>query len=168
MGRKPVYNDLSPLLSVILTITTARPKPPLSLHSSIYTHFTMSVGFHEASFNTLASTLPDSSLDDPIKPWITRLMKHSGGHFSILGVPAILASLSFLYRILWLKRNRVPHPYGRTALIYWPTQLSLAAGCLVLVGLLVYLSSMGDIPNTSDALHGLLAGAKCLLVACVS
>ncbi|KAG0238830.1 hypothetical protein BGX31_003156 [Mortierella sp. GBA43] len=118
-------------------------------------------GSYGTSFGAPASSLADLSPgnNDPIKVWVAWIMNRGGGHLSILGIPAVLASVAFMSRILWLKRNRVPHLYGRTRSIYWSTQLLLGAGFMILLGLLGYLAT---VPDSSSASHGLFAGAICL------
>ncbi|KAG0082184.1 hypothetical protein BGZ90_010508 [Linnemannia elongata] len=67
---------------------------------------------------------------DPTKVWVEYLMHH-GGYFTLLGLPAVIATVTFVSRILWLKNKRTPHNYGRTAWIYWPTQLLIAFGSIL-------------------------------------
>ncbi|KAG0204740.1 hypothetical protein BGX28_003401 [Mortierella sp. GBA30] len=100
-----------------------------------------------------------TTTDDPIQAWIDILLNH-GGHFILLGIPAIFATVAFLYRIRWLKQHRQPHSYGRTSLIYWPTTMLVVFANTVLVYLII--RGVGsDIPNT----RGLLSGARLLFVA---
>lgn len=56
---------------------------------------------------------------------------HHGGYSTLLGLPAVIATVTFVSRILWLKNKRTPHNYGRTAWIYWPTQLLIAFGSIL-------------------------------------
>ncbi|KAF8944053.1 hypothetical protein BGZ47_004716 [Haplosporangium gracile] len=67
---------------------------------------------------------------DPTKVWIEYLMHH-GGYSTLLGPPAVIATITFVSRILWLNNKRTPHNYGRTAWIYWPTQLLIALGSIL-------------------------------------
>ncbi|KAF9140749.1 hypothetical protein BGX30_006056 [Mortierella sp. GBA39] len=69
---------------------------------------------------------------DPIMDWIDGMMAN-GGFAVCLGLPALTLFGGYLYRCWWLRIHRHPHPYGRTAWIYWPTQALLAAGCASLL-----------------------------------
>ncbi|KAF9909324.1 hypothetical protein EC991_008835 [Linnemannia zychae] len=91
---------------------------------------------------------------DPTKAYIEYLMHH-GGYATLFGVPAVIAVLTFISRIVWLKNNRTPHNYGRTGWIYWPTQLLIALGAI----LAIYIASS---PYSS---HGLPLGALLTAVA---
>ncbi|KAF9134617.1 hypothetical protein BGW39_006382 [Mortierella sp. 14UC] len=91
---------------------------------------------------------------DPTMVWIDYLMHH-GGYATLLGVPATIATLTFVARVLWLKNNRTPHNYGRTGWIYWPTQLLIALAAI----LAIYTASS---PYSS---HGLPLGALLMSVA---
>ncbi|KAF9352349.1 Multidrug resistance-associated protein 1 [Mortierella sp. AD094] len=92
--------------------------------------------------------------------WIDFLRNH-GGYFTLLGAPALFASVAFIHRIRWLKRHKQPHTYGRTAFIYWPSQLLLALACLVLLFLIV-----SQWVNASDKSYGLAPGAIAMLITC--
>ncbi|KAG0378549.1 hypothetical protein BGX24_003529 [Mortierella sp. AD032] len=94
---------------------------------------------------------------DPTKLWIDYLMHH-GGYTTLLGAPAVIATLAFVFRILWLKNNCNPHNYGRTGWIYWPTQLMIALGTL----LALYIASS---PYSSN---GLPIGTLLMSVACAT
>ncbi|KAF8928328.1 hypothetical protein BGZ58_009738 [Dissophora ornata] len=61
----------------------------------------------------------------------------------------------------WLTRNRKSHGYGRTNLIYWPSQIFIAIACLILVA--------GAIPlgSTSGPTGGLFLGTVFTLLAWV-
>src|SRR5690554_6950178 len=89
------------------------------------------------------------SYNDPIMVWIDFLMAH-GGYLTLMGIPALIAAVSFIGRMRWLKQNRVPHPYGRTNLIYWPTQICIAIACSIL------LSFVASLTRTSSPGDGLL------------
>ncbi|KAF9368707.1 hypothetical protein CPC16_005109, partial [Podila verticillata] len=95
---------------------------------------------------------------DPVRVAIDYLLTH-GGFLSLLGVPAILATISFVYRILYLKHNRQPHNYGRTDIIYWPTQIFISLACLTLIVLAIF-QCTGDSPSM-----GLIPAALLMLVA---
>ncbi|KFH67840.1 hypothetical protein MVEG_06571 [Podila verticillata NRRL 6337] len=95
---------------------------------------------------------------DPARFAIDYLLTH-GGFLSLLGVPAILATISFVYRILYLKHNRQPHNYGRTDIIYWPTQIFISLACLTLIVLAIF-QCTGDSPSM-----GLIPAALLMLVA---
>ncbi|KAF9120843.1 hypothetical protein BGW39_011051, partial [Mortierella sp. 14UC] len=68
---------------------------------------------------------------DPIKDWIDDL-KLNGGYAICLGLPAVILFAGYLHRCWWLRTHRQPHRYGRTAWIYWPTQLLIATGSIEL------------------------------------
>jgi hypothetical protein len=101
------------------------------------------------------------AVQDPVRVVIDYLLSH-GGFLSLLGVPAVLATISFVYRILYLRHNRQPHNYGRTNLIYWPTQIFISLACLSLIVLAISQCS-GDAPSL-----GLVPTALLMLVAWVS
>ncbi|KAF9142619.1 hypothetical protein BGX30_002598, partial [Mortierella sp. GBA39] len=82
---------------------------------------------------------------DPTKVWIEYLMHH-GGYSTLLGLPALIATLTFVSRILWLKNKRTPHSYGRTAWIYWPTQLLIALGFTIALYIAVSPSASNGLP----------------------
>ncbi|KAF9586536.1 hypothetical protein BGW38_002777 [Lunasporangiospora selenospora] len=86
--------------------------------------------FHSHLNNTI-QTLESTDL---IQVAISWLMVH-GGYLTLLGGPATVATVVFLARIQWLKTNSLPHAFGRTNWIYWPTQLFIGIGCTILVGL---------------------------------
>ncbi|KAG0212688.1 Multidrug resistance-associated protein 1 [Mortierella sp. NVP41] len=94
---------------------------------------------------------------DPIKTWIDDLM-NNGGFLICLGLPALLLFAGFLHRAWWLRTHRQPHHYGRTALIYWPSQLFLATACVSLVALLFTLA------NSPYDSNGLLLSVYTLLL----
>ncbi|KAF9946186.1 Multidrug resistance-associated protein 1, partial [Mortierella alpina] len=95
----------------------------------------------------------------PEQAFIDAILSLSG-HFLILGVPALVAALAFLYRIRWLRVHRRPHSYGRTFFIFWPTQLLIALAVLSLLG--VVIPNLGaDAPET----HGLVSGASLMMLA---
>ncbi|KAG0270862.1 hypothetical protein BGZ95_001422 [Linnemannia exigua] len=94
---------------------------------------------------------------DPTKVWIDYLMRH-GGYATLLGIPAAIATLTFVSRVLWLKNNCTPHNYGRTGWIYWPTQLMIALGALIAL----YIAS------SPYSFNGLSLGALFMSVACAA
>ncbi|KAG0296392.1 hypothetical protein BGZ97_004543, partial [Linnemannia gamsii] len=75
---------------------------------------------------------------DPTKVWIDYLMSH-GGYLTLLGAPSLIAIVANIGRICWLNQNRTAHGYGRTNLIYWPTQLFIALAALIMVSLVAAL-----------------------------
>ncbi|KAG0333865.1 hypothetical protein BG000_008834, partial [Podila horticola] len=90
---------------------------------------------------------------DPVRVAIDYLLAH-GGFLSLLGVPAVLATIAFVYRIHYLRHSRHPHNYGRTNIIYWPTQISISLACLSLIALAFsqcsgYAPSLGLIPASA-------------------
>jgi uncharacterized membrane protein YeiB len=93
-------------------------------------------------------TATTTSSVDPIKNWIDNMMTN-GGFAICLGLPALILFGGYLHRCWWLRTHRHPHPYGRTAWIYWPTQLLLSAGC---VSLLMLLGTLLKSPNDSNGL----------------
>ncbi|KAF9968528.1 hypothetical protein BGZ70_002765 [Mortierella alpina] len=95
---------------------------------------------------------------DPIKVWIEFLLNH-GGYLTLLGVPSAIALIAFAGRIRLLKRHRMPHDYGRTGWIYWPSQAFIALACLILVSSL--LTSFGS----SMPSDGFTAGIALMLLA---
>ncbi|KAG0378057.1 hypothetical protein BGX24_004850 [Mortierella sp. AD032] len=97
---------------------------------------------------------------DPTKVWIEYLMNH-GGYLTLLGIPSLIATVAHIGRIRWLHYNRTPHGYGRTNLIYWPTQFFIILAALILTSLLATLEWHR---SSSD---GMLAGALLTLVACL-
>ncbi|KAF9344593.1 Canalicular multispecific organic anion transporter 2, partial [Mortierella sp. AD094] len=107
---------------------------------------------HHLNSNSLAS-----KANDPTKIWIDFVMKY-GGFLTLLGIPALIATASFFARIRWLRQNRIPHNYGRTNLIYWPSQLFIALACLILLSLDVSLLV------SSDQNEGLFFGAMLALL----
>ncbi|CAO3570405.1 unnamed protein product [Mortierella alpina] len=72
-----------------------------------------------------------------------------------------MASVLFLIRIRWLQRNKVPHSYGRTALIYWPSQFFILMAC----GLLLVLSFSLVRGPYMPSLDGLLQSAVLMCIA---
>ncbi|KFH62096.1 hypothetical protein MVEG_11735 [Podila verticillata NRRL 6337] len=103
--------------------------------------------------NTLAI-----AAQDPVRVAIDYLLTH-GGFLSLLGVPAVLATIAFVYRIHYLRNNRQPHKYGRTNIIYWPTQIFISLACLSLI-FLPFSQYPGDAPSL-----GLIPAAALTLVA---
>lgn len=74
---------------------------------------------------------------DPTEAWIEFILQH-GAFILLLGVPALAAWFAINYQSKQLEKLR-PHSYGRTALIFWPSQTFIFLACLSLVGLLVAL-----------------------------
>jgi len=85
-----------------------------------------------------------------------------GGYLTLLGVPALIATIANIGRIQWANSNLRPHGYGRTNLIYWPTQAFIVLAALILISLLIALEWHH---SSSD---GMFAGVLLALVACVS
>lgn len=123
---------------------------------SIWTHKD-SLSLAHWSTSTTATTDADY---DPTKLWISYLMQY-GGFFTLFGVSALFAIPLFVRRMFWLKLHCKPHTYGRTALIYWPSQLFIALACSVLVAFIVFLISAADFAD------GLFVGVLLTLVAWV-
>lgn len=48
-------------------------------------------------------------------------------------MPAMLASLLFIARVVWLKRHGREHHLGRTGWIYWSTTLAMLVGAFALI-----------------------------------
>ncbi|KAG0273355.1 hypothetical protein BGZ95_010821 [Linnemannia exigua] len=76
---------------------------------------------------------------DPIRDWIDDLML-DGGFTICLGLPALMFFGAYLHRCWWLRTHRQPHRFGRTAWIYWPSQLLIATACASLLPLLATLA----------------------------
>ncbi|KAF9142606.1 hypothetical protein BGX30_002585 [Mortierella sp. GBA39] len=98
---------------------------------------------------------------DPITIWIDYLMSH-GGYLTLLGGPSLFAIISNIGRLRWLNNNRKAHGYGRTNLIYWPTQSFIVLAALVLISLAATLEW-----HHSDS-DGMLAGVLLTLAACLT
>ncbi|KAF9431317.1 Canalicular multispecific organic anion transporter 2 [Podila epigama] len=73
---------------------------------------------------------PPVYVDDPTLQVLVDYVMAHGAHYSLLGVPAIASSVIFLARVVYLRRNKIEHSYGRTNVIYWTSQLALAAAAL--------------------------------------
>ncbi|KAF9914919.1 hypothetical protein BX616_007298 [Lobosporangium transversale] len=114
---------------------------------------------HSISRFSSADTL---TFNDPTKVWIDFLLDH-GGFLTLLGLPAVIAFFTFLIRMRWLRLHRTPHGYGRTNLIYWPSQFFIATACVILLILAVNLSS-----NTTGWNHGLFVGVILTLIAWIT
>ncbi|KAI8599972.1 hypothetical protein EDD21DRAFT_378402 [Dissophora ornata] len=99
--------------------------------------------------------------NDPTKEWIAFLVDRVGGHFTLLGIPAIIATVIFIGRIRWLKTYKVPHGYGRTWWIFWPGQLFILLAISALIGLSLSLAT-GPYLASAD---GLLMSAFWMWVA---
>lgn len=123
---------------------------------SIWTHRRSS----PPSLPHLAALTAPSPDNDPTKLWISYLMRF-GGFFILLGIPALVAIPLFIRRMVWLKRHCKPHNYGRTGLIYWPSQIFISLACLILVAASVSLVSSGLFTD------GLLPGVLLTLMAWV-
>lgn len=98
---------------------------------------------------------------DPTKIWTDYLMSH-GGYLTLLGAPSLFAIIANIGRLRWLSYNRRAHGYGRTNLIYWPTQLFIVLATLVLISLAATLEW-----HHSNA-DGMLAGVLLTLAACLT
>ncbi|KAF9336263.1 hypothetical protein BG006_009219, partial [Podila minutissima] len=84
---------------------------------------------------------------DTTEAWIDLLLQH--GPFTVLlGVPALVAIFMIEIRISRLRKLEPP-PYGRTELIFWPSQIFISLACLSLVGLVVALGT-----ETADGVWG--------------
>ncbi|KAG0270789.1 Multidrug resistance-associated protein 1, partial [Linnemannia exigua] len=98
---------------------------------------------------------------DPTKVWIEYLMSH-GGYLTLLGIPSLFATIAHIGRIRWLYYNRTPHGYGRTNLIYWPTQFFIVLATLILISLAATLEWHH---SSSD---GMFPGVLLTLFACLT
>lgn len=101
---------------------------------------------------------------DPLQEWVDFLIKY-GGHYVFVGLPSLLAiyALRSRNRYLTKTRGKPPHRYGRTGLIYWPSQLFLfVAWCAILS--LSYSLGTGPYIATAD---GLLMSTPLVLTALV-
>ncbi|OAQ34058.1 P-loop containing nucleoside triphosphate hydrolase protein [Linnemannia elongata AG-77] len=99
---------------------------------------------------------------DPLQEWVDFLVKY-GGHYVLVGLPSLLAiyALRSRNRYLTKTRGKPPHRYGRTGLIYWPSQLFLfVAWCAILS--LSYSLGTGPYIATAD---GLLMSTPLVLTA---
>ncbi|KAF9542241.1 hypothetical protein EC957_002193 [Mortierella hygrophila] len=99
---------------------------------------------------------------DPLQAWVDFLVKY-GGHYVLVGLPSLLAIFAFRSRNRYLTKTRgkPPHRYGRTGLIYWPSQLFLiVAWCAILA--LSYSLGTGPYIATAD---GLLMSTPLVLIA---
>ncbi|KAF9355136.1 hypothetical protein BGX26_006959 [Mortierella sp. AD094] len=101
------------------------------------------------------------SVYDPSKIWIDSLMKY-GGFITLLGIPALIAIASFIGRSRWLLTKRTPHTYGRTHLIYWPSQIFTLAACVILI---LFANSL--VVDKHDSKDGLLVGIILTLIALI-
>lgn len=111
--------------------------------------------------NNMNTSTKTTTTVDPIKDWIDDIMA-DGGFAICLGLPALILFGGYLHRCWWLRTHRHPHPYGRTAWIYWPTQALLAAGCASLLMLL------GTLLKSSNDSNGLLLAVYALLLLSVT
>ena len=90
------------------------------------------------TFNTLTA-----KSTDPTKLWIEYLMNF-GGFMTLLGIPALSLTFVFILRARWLKKNRQPHNYGRTDLIFWPSQIFMVSASLIQLSLAWKLFTIQD------------------------
>lgn len=88
-----------------------------------------------------------SAMIDTTEAWIDFVLQH-GSFIVLLGVPALVAIFMIEIRINRLRKLE-PHPYGRTELIFWPSQIFISLACLSLVGLVVALGT-----ETADGVWG--------------
>ncbi|KAF9361016.1 Multidrug resistance-associated protein 1 [Mortierella sp. AD094] len=102
------------------------------------------------------------STPNPTKKWVAFLVDQ-GGHSTVLGIPALIATVIFIGRISWLNRNKTPHNYGRTWWIYWPSQFFILLASFSLLGLMYSLTA-GPYIASAD---GLLLSAFLALIAWV-
>ncbi|KAG0088379.1 hypothetical protein BGZ92_006256 [Podila epicladia] len=84
---------------------------------------------------------------DTTEAWIDFVLQH-GSFTVLLGGPALVAIFMIEIRINRLRKLE-PHPYGRTELIFWPSQIFVSLACLSLVGLVVALGT-----ETADGMWG--------------
>lgn len=151
--RKPVYRQLFRSFNHLW-----RRSFPLGLIMLPDSAHWASFSSHpQQQFNSLAI-----DTKDPTKVWIEFLMDH-GGFLTLLGFPALCATAAFVGRMRWLPVNCQPHHYGRTAAIYWPTQVSICLNSLVLVVLFASLIWSSE----STPMHGLAPAIALTLVAWV-
>jgi ATP-binding cassette subfamily C (CFTR/MRP) protein 1 len=99
---------------------------------------------------------------DTTKEWIAFLVLY-GGHHTLLGVPAVFASIAFVLRIRWLHVHKIPHRYGKTRWIFWPTHYLILSGCIVLLCLFISLLRRPMLDNED----GLLWSVFLMLIAWV-
>ncbi|KAF8967404.1 Canalicular multispecific organic anion transporter 2, partial [Entomortierella lignicola] len=125
----------------------------MSADPSIWNH-KLSDHALQRNFNTLTT-----KAEDPTKVWIAYILE-CGGFLTLLGIPALLATILFIRRVQWLKANRKPHNYGRTNLIFWPEQTFILSACLVLLSLLRLL-----LTDSNDSSDGLILGVSLTLIA---
>ena len=109
-----------------------------------------------------SSEQPSSILapEDPTLVWIRSLLNY-GGYLTLIGIPAAVATLAFLHRVLWLHRHGRPHNFGRTAWIYWPSQI------LILLSLLPLLALIMSFTGHFSESHGLVPAAILMAIAWV-
>lgn len=101
--------------------------------------------------------------DPTIQAVVDFVMSH-GAHYALLGVPATLALVVFVGRIVHLKRKGIEHNYGRTNAILWPTQLLLVSNAVTLLLLASSLLSGPYYPLTD----GLMSSAGWMFLATVN
>jgi len=94
---------------------------------------------------------------DPTETWIELILQH-GAFTVLLGVPAMVAWYAIYFRSKQLEK-RQPHSYGRTELIFWPSQIFIFLACLSLIGLLV---TMGK-----ETANGMWPGVFLMLISWV-
>ncbi|KAG0343972.1 Multidrug resistance-associated protein 1 [Podila humilis] len=103
---------------------------------------------------------PVDHRDPTLQAVVDFVMAH-GAHYALLGVPALIATVVFVGRIVFLHRNGLAHSYGRTGSIYWPSQLLLVATG---ISLMLLSSNLLSIPY-SALLDGLLSSVNWMFFA---
>ncbi|KAF9390431.1 Multidrug resistance-associated protein 1 [Podila verticillata] len=98
--------------------------------------------------------------DPTIQAVVDFVMSH-GAHYALLGVPATLALLAFVGRIVYLRNRGIKHNYGSTKAILWPTQLLLVSNAVTLLLLASSLLSGPYYPLTD----GLMSSAGWMFLA---
>ncbi|KAG0203496.1 hypothetical protein BGX28_004249 [Mortierella sp. GBA30] len=66
----------------------------------------------------------------------------------LLGLPALIAFLGFVYKSYTMWRSGKPHTLGRTSIIYWPTQILMVASAAALIARAAVLSNDDYAPAT--------------------
>ncbi|KAF9129913.1 hypothetical protein BGW39_003648 [Mortierella sp. 14UC] len=125
---------------------------------SIWSHLQPHAPFSMTTLDNITTTVAPR---DPTKLWIEYLMSH-GGFLTLLGIPSLIATVAHIGRIRWLNNNRIAHDYGRTNLIYWPTQFFIILATLILISLIATLEWHHSSSN------GMFAGALLTLAACLT
>ncbi|KAG0339821.1 hypothetical protein BG004_006659 [Podila humilis] len=65
----------------------------------------------------------------------------------LLAIPAMLASVLFVARLIWLKRHCREHHLGRTQWIFWPTTMAMLIGSSALIARLFFLEEKLSFPE---------------------